>query len=725
MTPPERSPTYIFTLTMKKTNHGSIFFFSSALAISVEVAANPVVSPVGDSITRGFAQQVSYREELDQRLINSGCASANNSPENMVGLAAAHGHPEAHSGYSSHQAGHFVNGTNNPVNGVVNPGITAIIGATTSSGATADVVTMHLGTNDIFREQSVSSTLNEIQQVIDKIHQVDNTVPIYLANIVPLYRTLNNPGTDTNNDGFLDVPVADMDALSDGIEANFPNNSSGGPVHVVDVRTGFRPTDMLIGDGIHPSEEDPNSDARSQSGEHRLAVAFAAAMEDQGDCVPTKDDAFPLTDIFTPAVEATITGELTITGRAIDTGGSGFDRIRLAIQDNNFTSSSNRWWNFSTSQIGSFNSIDALKVPGTESTNGNYIEWRAGFTTDSGDPGLAINLPAGDYTLFALAIDNDGNQNFFGGGTLWPERTQFFVSNTTSTCNGFNVTVNLANGDVPTNGDDVILGTSGSDTINALAGNDTICGLGGADVINAGGGNDWVDAGAGNDVIRGNAGEDTIFGGVGNDEIRGGGGNDEIFGEDGNDTLLGQGGNDTIDGGDGVDGINGGGGQDTLFTGSGATAGTGVFVFGGSGLDTITGGPDADDLRGGNGNDIINGFGGNDVIAGGLGLDTIDGGDGADDISGGNARDTLSGGAGNDVIDGGSQSDTLSGGVGDDTLTGGAGDDELFGDGGSDTLSGGAGDDELDGGETAGDVCNGNLGTDTATADCEVINSVP
>ena len=40
-------------------------------------------------------------------------------------------------------------------------------------------------------------------------------------------------------------------------------------------------------------------------------------------------------------------------------------------------------------------------------------------------------------------------------------------------------------------------------------------------------------------------------------------------------------------------------------------------------------------------------------------------------------------------------------------------------------MSGGAGDDELDGGETAGDVCNGNLGTDTATADCEVINSVP
>ena len=293
-------------------------------------------------------------------------------------------------------------------------------------------------------------------------------------------------------------------------------------------------------------------------------------------------------------------------------------------------------------------------------------------------------------------------------------------------CNGLAVTVDLNLGEIPGSGDDVILGTPGSDVINALVGNDTICGEGGDDLINAGSGDDWIDGGAGNDVIRGNGGNDTIFGGVGNDEIRGGGGVDDISGEDGDDTLLGQGGNDTIDGGAGVDGINGGGGRDTLFTGSGATVGTGVFVFGGSGLDTIEGGPDADDLRGGNGNDIINGLGGNDVIAGGLGLDTINGGNGADDISGGNARDTLSGGAGNDVIDGGSQSDTLSGGVGDDTLTGGAGDDTLNGDSGADTLSGGAGDDALDGGADAGDVCNGNLGTaDTATAACEAINSVP
>ena len=408
---------------MKKTNHKSIGFFCSALMISVSVNANPIISPVGDSITRGFQQQVSYREELDQRLIDSGCAAANNTPENMVGLAPAHGHPEAHSGYSAHRVDHFINGTNNPVNGVVNPGITAIMGATTSPGDVADVVLMHLGTNDIYQGQSVNSTLNQIQQVIDNIHAVNPTTPVYLANVVPLYVTQANPnGTDTNNDGYPDVPVAAMDALSDGIEANYSNYTGAGPVHLVDVRTGFRPTDMLIGDGIHPSEEDPTSDGRSQSGEHRLAVAFAAAMEDQGDCVPTKDDAFPLTDILTPVDGETITGALTITGNATDTGDSGFDRIRLAIQDNNYTANNNRWWDFVNGQFSSFKSIDAREILPTL----NYIDWRAGFTVDPGDAGLAINLPNGDYTLFALAIDNDGNQNYFGN-ELWPERTQFFV----------------------------------------------------------------------------------------------------------------------------------------------------------------------------------------------------------------------------------------------------------------------------------------------------------
>ena len=350
--------------------------------------------------------------------------------------------------------------------------------------------------------------------------------------------------------------------------------------------------------------------------------------------------------------------------------------------------------------------------------SGEFVTSRSGVNSATINRVLEAN---GDHTL--IVADESPGEDATGNYRISISGTS--VRCLAPRCNGLPVSVFIGNGDLPTGGADVILGTSGADVINALSGNDTICALGGNDIVNGGSGNDWIDGGAGNDELRGNGGADEIFGDTGDDIIRGGGSNDKIFGEDGDDTLFGQSGEDDIDGGNGIDDINGGGGRDTLSSGSGATVGTGKLVFGGSGADTITGGPDADDLRGGNGNDIINGFSGDDFITGGQGQDTVNGGGGADTIIGNNSRDTLSGGSGNDVIEGGSQSDILNGGGGSDIITGGSGNDELNGDGGSDTLFGGADNDDLDGGASSGDECNGQSGTDTATADCEVISTVP
>jgi Ca2+-binding RTX toxin-like protein len=292
-------------------------------------------------------------------------------------------------------------------------------------------------------------------------------------------------------------------------------------------------------------------------------------------------------------------------------------------------------------------------------------------------------------------------------------------------CNGRQITVNLGIGQSPSEAGDIILGTSGDDIIEGLGGDDTICGLGGNDIINAGGGNDWVDGGDGNDDIHGSAGNDELFGGIGNDVIRGGSGDDDIEGEEGNDSLIGQPGNDIIDGGDGVDDINGGGGNDTIYTGSGATVGSGVFVSGSGGDDIIFGGPDADDIKGSTGADTIHGEGGNDVITGGNGRDIINGGDGNDDIKGQESRDTINGDDGNDIINGGAENDTVNGGNGNDQITGGPGDDVLRGDAGADNIIGGSGNDTLVGGPSAGDICNGQSGIDTAAASCESTIGVP
>ena len=166
-------------------------------------------------------------------------------------------------------------------------------------------------------------------------------------------------------------------------------------------------------------------------------------------------------------------------------------------------------------------------------------------------------------------------------------------------CNNLVVTVNLADGDVPTAGDDVIRGTAGNDVINALGGNDTICALQGDDVIDGGDGFDKVFAGAGDDTINGGVGNDTLVGG------------------DGNDTINGGTGNDRLQGGGGVEELNGDGGLDRL--------------AGNNGNDILRGGTHDDQLFGNLGRDQLFGDGGNDVLRGGAWVDIMNGGAGTND----------------------------------------------------------------------------------------------
>ena len=633
--------------------------------------AQLTILPVGDSITRGFSGQPSYRVELMSRLTDAGCAPVSRGSQGSGN--------NLHEGYSGDRADNILNGTGG------NPGITQMLANHSMPNDQVDVLLLHAGTNDMIQNQTTSSTLTEIDGIINIIKTNSPDTNIYLANGVPLYVLFDDSGngrldtgTDTDGDGFFDISNSAADALAAGIEANYANDPD---VTVVDVRTGFRPTDMVL-DGIHPSEDDPN-DPRSDSGEHFLAVAFAAALEAGGDCIPDEtDESFPLTSILSPASGDAIAGAVSISGQSVDTGGSGFDRVRLAIlnglrDDFPANCSGCTWWNFDTKQFGSFDSQDAALIP-TPPVDLNYLEWELS---------APAKLPVGEFTVFALTIDDDDNQNFFNMES-WPERTVFTVTDSGGFCNGLPVTVHLASGDSPTSGADVILGTSGADFIDAGAGDDTICGLGGADMIFAGGGADYVEGGSGADLIFGEGGNDTIFGGSGADDIDGGGGDDEIFGESGDDELDGRTGEDTLDGGEGVDLIRGGPQADTIFTGPGATVGTDSFVSGGGAGDTIFGGPDADDLRGASGADTIFGDDDDDVITGGTGLDELHGGNG------------------------------------DDVIRGQANQDELFGEAGNDELFGGAADDDLDGG-SGSDSCAGQAGINDTAVNCETETAIP
>lgn len=87
-------------------------------------------------------------------------------------------------------------------------------------------------------------------------------------------------------------------------------------------------------------------------------------------------------------------------------------------------------------------------------------------------------------------------------------------------CDGKRVTVNLAAGDRPTAGRDVIWGTNRRDVIHARGGNDIICARGGPDTVHGGPGADRILGGNGRDGMLGGQGRDFCYGGNGSDAGR-------------------------------------------------------------------------------------------------------------------------------------------------------------------------------------------------------------
>ncbi|WP_157538386.1 MULTISPECIES: calcium-binding protein [unclassified Nocardioides] len=399
--------------------------------------------------------------------------------------------------------------------------------------------------------------------------------------------------------------------------------------------------------------------------------------------------------------------------------------------------------------------------PGMGVTPGKTYYWRYGFIAE----------PAGT-TLATAKI-------------TWGAVQSFAAPSAGLTCNGLAATVAIGLGELPTPGDDVIVGTSGNDSVNGLGGNDTICGQGG---------NDTVTGGAGNDKLYGEAGNDALVGGDGNDTIRGGDGNDVLLPGTGADTAYGEGGTDTVSYSDltapyagsapytgvwvcsdscgsGFTNVAGAGGLDQIGANN-PTQGhipwperiigssyddvfdpleSGTVLVGRSGNDSFTGGPGADTFQPGTGADkvaggagdtvsyvdlrtavvasLVPGVSGSDVITGivrlvgGSGADRLTGSRAADRITGGGGNDTIVGGGGNDKIVSGAGNDVARGGTGNDTVTGDAGTDRLYGDAGADLLSGGAGADSLYG--AAGrDRCVGGAQKDRASG-CEVRSQVP
>ena len=235
--------------------------------------------------------------------------------------------------------------------------------------------------------------------------------------------------------------------------------------------------------------------------------------------------------------------------------GTGFDSLNEVVLHFDATNSSEIQLSFdqrefddddhpmSTSFIGSENSDGvALSIDGD-----NWYSLMSFTDTDSTN-----TYQNHSFDLSSFAADNGLTLD----SNVWLKFQQFDNYNIDSdgiAIDNIAIAAKPTANNLPTDGDDVLVGTEDNDNINALSGRDVVDGLGGDDTLKGSRGDDTLNGGSGRDRLLGQAGNDILAGGDGRDFLVGAAGNDYLSGEDERDLIRGGAGEDTLIGGAGKD----------------------------------------------------------------------------------------------------------------------------------------------------------------------------
>ena len=141
----------------------SAFFCTAvtALAANTAFATDISILPLGDSITAGFSNQLSFREELDARLDDAGCNFISRGTVFNDGYQGA----GPHEGRPGFRVDNFINGRGQL------PDIDTLLDDDFArNGGYPDAILLNLGTNDVVfaierqpnqtQNQTVNTTLN-------------------------------------------------------------------------------------------------------------------------------------------------------------------------------------------------------------------------------------------------------------------------------------------------------------------------------------------------------------------------------------------------------------------------------------------------------------------------------------------------------------------------------------------------------------------------------------
>lgn len=217
---------------MKPTYMLSVIFAVLATILPERAWAGPdygSIVLIGDSITQGPSTQLSFRYRLWKRLIDDGATF------NFVGSLNANfsGNPVwptyAGRSFDRDHEGHWGWRTDQ------------ILGQLSGwlAGYTPNIALIHLGSNDAFQNQSASSTIGELGQIIDRLRADNPRVKILLARILP-----------TSTGAAVNARINELNALITGLVSS--KNTALSPVRLVDQNSGFNPANDTY-DGVHPN----------------------------------------------------------------------------------------------------------------------------------------------------------------------------------------------------------------------------------------------------------------------------------------------------------------------------------------------------------------------------------------------------------------------------------------------------------------------------------------
>lgn len=314
---------------MKNARYGLVLLLGMLLGqVTLAQVSSPVrILPLGDSITHGFGGQVSYRRALWFQLQNAGYSVdfvgshtdfVSPVPAGQDDFDLDH---EGHSGFRADQIDANLN--------------------VWLQGYQADIVLLHLGTNDLNQGQNANSTLAEIASIISKLRAHNPTVTILLARIIPMrnfdtgsFNTALDAWVGGQSDPLSPLIVVDQYTGYDPVANNIDNFHPNATGDALIAQRWFDALQPLLSDGNLPPQVNAGSNAvLASTGE---SATLVGSVTDDG--LPSGSQVTQLWSVVSgPGTVSFTQAQQVSTGASFSA--EGLYELRLTASDSIFTTS--------------------------------------------------------------------------------------------------------------------------------------------------------------------------------------------------------------------------------------------------------------------------------------------------------------------------------------------------------------------------------------------------